>query len=183
MSIYYYDFRSISTIKIINSDRSQEHLTEWDTGLTGLIFRTLSEIEVHSDLNLYSYCSIGLNRLTYIMNDFLKCSITNFYRRLIGKICKCMPAFLGNSSLNSMNSLNTPELLNWMSHYWITLLNLKTAILSYIRCKNSHFTCSRISHAVKCSDMHAGSEKNTPGPGWGGSSIEPVKPPWLRAWE
>ena len=90
-----------------------------------------------------------------------------------------MPAFLGNSSLNSMNSMNIPELselLNWMSHYWITLLKIKTAIFSYI---NSLKT--RISHAVTCSDMHAGSEK-APQVLAEGGSIEPVEPPWLRAW-
>ena len=77
-----------------------------------------------------------------------------------------MLAFLGNSSLNS---LNIPELLNWMSHYWITLLNFKkTGIFSYIKSAKTG-----ISHAVVCMQV----QKKHLMSWLRGGSIEPVEPP------
>ena len=106
---------------------------------------------------------------------FNKCSVTNFShnRRDLQII-----AFSGNSSLNS---LNISEPLNWISHYWITLLNLKTAIYSYITSVKT-----RISHTVAFMQVQKKHLRSWLGggvrPGWRGVRSNQSNPPWLRAW-
>ena len=149
-----------------------------------------------------------MSRLTYIMigksEMFNKWAITNFYQN---RRDLQMTAFSGNSS---SISLNIPEPLNWMSHYWKLLF----LVISKVHKLGFHMQW----HACKF-------RKSTLGPGWGGSisrtsrtplatgmnimktrwgssrgsiwwvrsteggfdrlaggdSIEPVEPPWLRA--
>ena len=95
---------------------------------------------------------------------FNKWAITNFYRN---RQNLQMTAFSGNSS---SISLNIPEPLNRMSHYW-TLLFL---VISKVHKLGFHMQW----HACRF-------RKSTLGPGWGGGgflSVEPVEPPWLRVW-
>ena len=103
--------------------------------------------------------------LTYIMigksEMFNKWAITNLYqnRRDLQMI-----AFSGNSS---SISLNIPEPMNWMSHYWKLLI----LVISKVQKLGFHMQW----HACKFG-------KSTLGPGWGGSISRTSRTPWLRAW-